>query len=193
MTVTKKPVEETITIAEIESFLPKAAGCIEELLRAARSLPKVDKDGSSECPFAEEWYAKKEEAQEKVSKCLKRLNKYSCWITKEISRCKNNMTVISAHQDQLNNDRPRKYFSEAEAKLAALYKRLISLLEKVKEMFTKAQEAIREAAQKQYPGKIPNKDKFSSPQAPAFGQSSKSVSLDIDDDLRKMLRKGPRH
>jgi len=193
MTVAKKPTEENITIAEIESFLSKAAGCVEELLHAARQLPEVNEDGSSECPFAEEWYAKKEEAQEKVSQCLKQLDEYSCWITEEIGRCKNNMTVISAQQDKLNNDRPRKYFSDAEAQLAAIYKRLITLLEKVKEIFMKAQEAFREAAQKQYPGKIPKKDKFSSPQTPAFEQFPKPVSSDIDDDLRKMLRKGPIH
>ena len=193
MTETKKPTEENITIPEIEQFLQFCAQCIEQLLLAVRQQPIVDKEGSSECPFAEELYAKKEEAQEKVSQCLKQLDKYSCWLTKEIGRCKNNMTVISAHQDKLNNDRPRKYFSDAEARLAALYKKLIRLLEKVKEMFIKAQEAIREAAQKQYPGKIPKKDKYSSLQTPAFKQSSKPVSSDIDDDLREMLRKGPRH
>ena len=68
-----------------------------------------------------------------------------------------------------------------------------ALLEKVKEMFIKAQEAICEAAQKQYPGKIPKKDKYSLPQTTAFKQFSKPVSSDIDDDLRKMLRKGPIH
>ena len=72
MTMARKPVEETITIAVIEAFLQKAAQCVQELLRAASQLPKIDENGSSECPFAEELYAKKEEAQKKA-----RLGTYS--------------------------------------------------------------------------------------------------------------------
>ena len=191
MTVARKPVEETITIAEIEAFLQKAAKCVEELLRAASQLPKVDENGSSECPFAEELYAKKEEAQKKVQQCLPQLNIYRGWVGQEINRCKKNLVVISAHQDMLNRDRPRRYFSQAETKLAALYKKLLTLREKIDQMIKKIQEALREAAQKQYPGKIPQKDRYSSLAPSAFEQPSEQDTSDIDRDLRQMLRKGP--
>ena len=136
-------------------------------------------------------YAKKEEAQEEAQQCLPQLNMYRGWIGKEIGRCKNNLVVISAHQDMLNRDRPRRYFSEAESKLAALYKKLLTLREKIDQMIKKIQEALREAAQKQYPGKIPQKDRYSSLAPSAFEQSSEHNTSDIDSDLRQMLRKGP--
>ena len=46
----------------------KTDRAVEELVQAARVLPRVEEDGTSECPFAEELYARKEEAQMEVEK-----------------------------------------------------------------------------------------------------------------------------
>ncbi|MEW5902623.1 MAG: hypothetical protein AB1715_14245, partial [Acidobacteriota bacterium] len=48
---------------------------VEELERAM-ALPDVDEDGSSECPFAESLYAKKEELEEQVARDVEKLKSY---------------------------------------------------------------------------------------------------------------------
>jgi len=50
--------------------------CVDRLLRAARQLAEVDEDGYSECPFAEQLYAEKEEAQRDAEICLKKLDEF---------------------------------------------------------------------------------------------------------------------
>ena len=187
MTAEGKPVEEAITIAGVEASLEEAAKCVAELLRVARRPPAVDKNGFSEYLFAAELYAKKAEAEQ----CLEKLGTYRRWLGNEIRRCENNLEVLSTHQDMLNTDRPRKYFSEAQSKLAALYKRLLKLQEKVEQMIKKIQDALCKAAQKQYPSNIPQKDRYSSLASPAFEQPLEQDTSDIDRDLRQMLMKGP--
>jgi hypothetical protein len=193
MNENRKPAKCAITIAEVLSFLPVADANLAHLREVKRQLSEAIKNEFSDQSFLQTLYAKKAEAEKQVVEDLKKLELYRCWAKEEIDRCFKNHDLLIAQREKLHMEEPKKHFSEAIAKLAVLYKRLISLLEKVEEMFIKAQEAFCEAAQKQFPGKIPNKDKYPSPQAPAFELFSKSVSSDIDDDLGKMLRKGPRH
>ena len=187
MTAEGKPIEEAITIAGVEASLEEAAKCVAELLRVARRPPAVDKNGFSEYLFAAELYAKKAEAEQ----CLEKLGTYRRWLGNEIRRCENNLEVLSTHQDMLNTDRPREYFSEAQSKLAALYKRLLKLREKVEQMIKKIQDALCKAAQKQYPGRVPEKHPYGPSSPPALGQLSEQDTSDIDRDLRQMLLKGP--
>ncbi|MDD5135638.1 MAG: hypothetical protein PHP01_09560 [Phycisphaerae bacterium] len=181
--------EGKLTIAEVESFLGTVDSCIAELAQKISQLPKVEQDGSSECPFARQLYADKEEAQKKVQCCLEKLNEYGSWVQSEIARCKNNLAVITAHENQLNNDRPREYFSDAETQLAALYNRLVQLAQKIQEAIRNIQQALEQASQKQYPGDVGQQ--IPSFQMPPLPGDSNLSQPDFDAQLKQMFSIGP--
>lgn len=172
-----------ITIDEVKDFLQHTSSCIEGLRSAVSMLPEVDANGNSECRFAKELYKQKEEAQRKVEACLDKLFEYAKWTDDQIRRCKNNLVVISANADRLNSDLPRRDFSEAEVKLAALYKRLIRLRVKVKKAIKLCHEAIREASSRRYPD-----DGEEAIEADSVdGCDTEPTDEQMDDLLRKML------
>ena len=147
----KKRINLTDTKKNTEAARDRAG----ELLTAVRSLPNVDDEGNSECPFAEELYAKKEQIQQEVEGFLKRLHESKADVEYVIDNCKRNLEVVSANEDMLNSDRPRAKFSEAEAALAVKYKAYVRLRERIEETIKIVDEALRKAAGKRYPGNIP--------------------------------------
>ena len=191
MTRKDEKASQEMCIADVEMHLSYAKSCIQELQCAVRRLPKVDKDGSSECPFAEDIYANKEDAQKQAVHCQSQLDKSLQWIEGQIHSCSNDLAVITAHESQLHKDRPRSHFSDAEAKLAAYYNRLVKLKETVKDAFKEVQEAIIQASQKQYPGKIPQPSGFPKldDRPASFGDGISCP--DFDHQIRDIVSRGP--
>lgn len=174
---------DNITIAEVESFVDTVDTCVEQLLQATRQLPQVDDDGSSECPFAEQLYAEKEEAQRDAEICLEKLGEYIEWVEDQISRCKGNLSIISSGLQQLNTDAARDRLSEAEDNLEAFGKKLSELHDKVDEAMKKLDSALAESVPKRFPGKIPQK-------YPPFSEPPMYSSCP-DEDSSEMLSMGP--
>lgn len=187
--------KKRITVAEVESFLATAQSCVQELLMAARQLPKVDGDGYSECDFAEQLYATKEEAQKKTQGCLEKLGEYQSWVEEQIGRCQANLSTVSSGKSALSTDGPRDRLSEAEEKLSAFCKKLGKLREKIDEVFRQMQSAIKEASQKQFPGRIPRKNPQFSPSSnyssKPMGSPSPKDSEKADDELKEIIAMGP--
>ncbi|MCX5674663.1 MAG: hypothetical protein NTX87_06610 [Planctomycetota bacterium] len=144
-----------ISLTDVESTIESARSRAEELLEAVRSLPVVDEEGNSECPFAEELYAKKEKLQAEVEGLFRRLHECKADVEYLIENCKRNLVVVSANEDMLNGDRARAMFSEAEAALAARYKACLLLRDRIVETIRFVDKVLREAVVKRYPGKIP--------------------------------------
>ena len=184
-----------ITIAEVEGFLGTVDSCVERLLRAARQLPEVDEDGYSECSFAEQLYAEKEEAQRDAAICFEKLGEYLEWVNDQINRCKKNYEVVSSHREQLNTDMAIERFSEAEVKLDAFYKKLTKLRGEIAEAMKKIDEALQGSIGKRFPGKIPQKrPSFSVPLSGSLmpgNNYTQSNSGGADGHLREMLSLGP--
>jgi hypothetical protein len=84
-----------------ESLLREVDGCIDALVKALRMLPRVHKDGSSECPFAEELFADKEAIQRELESLSGQLHKHYETATEELKRCKRNRNVIREDEGQL--------------------------------------------------------------------------------------------
>lgn len=154
---TKSDQEQPVTIEQIEGIVTGAVSDAKELQQSTGSLPKVDQDGHSECPFAEDWYANHEELRKKVQKRLPELHECLTVVAEQIRKYGNDLAVVSTHKDQLNRDRPRSHFSEAEAELAALYKRHLQLQDRLEQAILFVNDVLQEASTKQFPGKIPQK------------------------------------
>ncbi|MHC4116586.1 MAG: hypothetical protein ACYSWO_03655 [Planctomycetota bacterium] len=154
---TKPDKEQPVTVEQIEGIVTEAVSDAKALQQSSGSLPKVDQDGHSECPFAEELYAKHEELRKKVQKRLPQLHECLTVVAEQITKYGNDLVVVSTHQDRLNRDRPRAHFSEAEAQLAALYKRYLQLQDRVEQAIHFVNDVLQEASTKRFPGKIPQK------------------------------------
>lgn len=146
-TSSERPSLESIT-QHAESLKALA----EELVRAVRQLPRVEPDGTSECSFAEELYAKKEELEQQLRTRYGVLHSDLQFVESEIQRCKNNLVVVRARHDQLNGDRAREQFSQAEVELSDYYERCVQTRDRVQEAIQFVQGILDAAASKKYPG-----------------------------------------
>ncbi len=147
--------EQQLTIKEIESIVAGAVSDAQELQQSSGSLPNVDQEGNSECPFAEQLYAKHEELRKKVQRRLAELHECLAAIDEQITKYGHDLAVVSANKDRLNRDRPRAHFSEAEAELAGLYKRCLQVRDRVEQAILFVDEVLQQAATKRFPGRIP--------------------------------------
>jgi hypothetical protein len=152
MDANRKRGPKQVNLLEVESFLSTARSDAEALLQVVRSLPEVDAQGKSDCPFAEEMYAKKNESEKKVCGDLDILRQHQADVKRLMDACKNDLIVVAAREDQLNSDSARAHFTEAEVKLAALYRRCRKLLVRIKLTIEFVQQALAEASAKQIPG-----------------------------------------
>jgi len=186
--------QETCTIEGGEEAVRKANKCAKNLGKATRELPKVNDDGSSECGFAEELYAKREETLDEAHGHLRTLDKYSRWAAEEIKHLKDNLTVILAGKEALHKDSPRNRFSDAEVKLAASCRKLVRLRESIKKVFKLLQKTIKEAYEKQFPGRIPRDNSYSPIVDfvdPASDTASSQNDVVLDDELGGIIAMGP--
>lgn len=183
---------DPISLPDIEDYIPIARTCADAALLAIRQLPKVDKDGNSECPFAEELYARKEEAVEQVKSCLRKLYEYANWIEEQLGRCRQNASILSSGKDSLHTERPQITLSEAEQQQLAFCKRLESVAEKIEQTCRELEDAIREASQKEYPTGKPSKyPYFKTEDDSSEGTGETSSDLLADDNLKNIIDMGP--
>jgi len=149
--------EQRVNIEQVEQFLSAAKSKAEELSQSTHSLPPVNEDGSSECDFAEEQYAKHEELRTELQGLLAQAHEYLTAVEEAITQLGHDLAVISAHEDRLHRDTPRAHFSEAEARVAALYNRYRQLKAQIVETIEYIDQVLQEASIKRFPGGIPRK------------------------------------
>ena len=98
----KKENDKRNSEAEWAQAVSRVRELITELEKVASYLPAVEDDGYSECPFAEELYANKEEAQTKLAECLVSLRAMLNAIDQELTRCNGNQARISSDLGRLH-------------------------------------------------------------------------------------------
>lgn len=170
---TKADKEQPLTIQEMQGIVTAAVSDAKQLQQSTGSLPKVDQEGDSECPFAEELYAKHEELRKKVQQRIAELHECLGVVAEQIRKYGNDLVVVSTHEDELNRDRPRAHFSEAEAQLAAVYKRYLQLQNRIEQAILFINDVLEQASAKRFPGKIPQ-------ERPQLGGASGALAAQTD-------------
>ena len=97
----------------LDEFINHMEALLDKLTSKANQLPKVDEKGNSECPFAEELYADKEEALTEVAKESKKIEQYLDRVEQEIKRCRKNLDLIRFDRTNLTLDEARKQYDAA--------------------------------------------------------------------------------
>ena len=186
--------EERVNIGRAEQFLASAKSVAEAVDRSTHSLPRVNEDGSSDCGFAEELYARHEELHSKLQGLLGQAHEYLTAVEEEITKLAHDLTVLSTQQDRLHRDAPRSHFSEAEAAVAALYNRYQQLRDQIVETIQYLDQVLQEASTKRFPGRIPRQwpslgGTTSGPQSPEGVDTRDTVDRELD-ELFEMDRHG---
>lgn len=157
----KKP--DPQKLERLSSTLKGAEESLEKLRTRTRTLPKVKKDGSSECPFAEDLYAQKEEAAKAAQRRLEELRELLRLIENKIARCRANMTRVSRDKGSLNSKEARSQYQRAKEAQEFHYRKAVDQKKAVLELIKQIEQAAREADQKKYPGKEPRRRKHHYP------------------------------
>jgi DNA repair exonuclease SbcCD ATPase subunit len=130
---------------------------VDDLERATTSLPHVEEDGSSECPFSGELYAKKEELEEKVTSGVNRLHDCLADLAKEIQRCKANLGRIQADSAKLNLQETQDCYSEAESEQQRQYRHVVQDREAILVALGKAEAVLKISRTRKSPGGTPRR------------------------------------
>ena len=81
---------------------------IKELDTEVRELPRLDRNGQSECPFAAQLYAQKERKAAKVAELLTRMRYKLETIDTEIVRCLKNLHVVGEGSAKIHSNETNK-------------------------------------------------------------------------------------
>lgn len=143
-------------------------------LENALALPEVNEDGSSECPFAEDLYAKKEALEKQVTQDLRTLKRYGQVLDYEIQRCQHNQAKIQADGTKLNLQEASGHYSQAADAQQHQLQSAIEDKDAVSVVMSKAQAVLNVSRTRKYPGKEPQERPFPSPPFGVQGPTSSS-------------------
>ena len=156
---------------ELRSELSSISNLIEQLESAMNSLPHVEKNGGSECPFAEDWYAKKEELEKKIAFEVGRISQYLVFLEKEVQRCKGNLAKISSDATRLHHEETKDRYSDAQLKQERECRLAIQDRDAVFVVLQKAEAVLKVSRTRKFPGREPQRDPFSPPAFPGGSQT----------------------
>lgn len=148
------------TTDDLKTFLTQVLRETEELDRAT-ALPDVDKDGGSECPFAEKLYHRKEKAEFALSCSVKRLNDYIRLAEDQILQAQSNLSLIQADQGRLQGSGAIDYYQDAQNAQNREVHYYVAIRDQMLQVLSKAEIVLALSRTKKYPG-IP-RDEFGNP------------------------------
>lgn len=127
---------------DLDVFIIRAHSHLDKLQDMINTLPLVDARGESECPFARELYARKDEELEKAVCSLKSAEEYGLKIEPELARRRRDQETVSRNVGRLHLRESREGFREAERQQSALCDHLLQLRERLRSLIKRIREVI---------------------------------------------------
>lgn len=125
--------------------------CIDDLQKTYRVLPEVDKDGSSECRFAEDIYAKKQQHELEVTCHLDKLKHEKKEAIKKIQKIKNAFIIIGSDKESIHNLSAYEKYEQAEAEQQKKIKLLRTEIERLQLQINDLEILLGITGQKKWP------------------------------------------
>ena len=154
-----------VKLEDVDSFIEYMEGLLEELWGKINQLPEVDQNGHSDCHFAEELYAYKEEAAAIVAEESKKLQVYLELVKKEIDRCHHNIDQLRTDRSSLNFDEAKKRYDAAKKAEEKQLNKAILQKKKLIDLIKKAEELLSLAKEKNWPLGEPKRQDSFNPEA----------------------------
>jgi hypothetical protein len=146
-----------LSIEDVGPFMTHTDKMLAQLAQKVRVLPKVDKKGRSECPFAEDLYADKEEAAAKVREALSEIPLYLGVVDREILRCKRNLNQVHTDAASLHLDKVQGRYHNAEETYRFQRNKYMQVRQRLIDLQTRAQKALQTARASEWPTGKPQK------------------------------------
>jgi len=166
---------------------------VKELESVTSSLPYVNADGSSECPWAESLYARKEELEGKVRGDIHHLADYLMQLDADLLRCLERLKKIQADYAKLNHQTPQHHYAEAVRREQDQCQHVQDDRDAVSVVLTRAKAVLAMSRRRKYPGKKPQQQ-FPMPTgtpgvvtASPQGPSSAPVGGGVDSEIGGLM------
>jgi hypothetical protein len=193
-----------LNLKDVDSFMNYLAKLLETLQSKVDVLPKVDDKGRSECPFAENLYAQKEEAADKVTEELNKASRYMALLEQEIARLRRNLSQIEGDSSSLHLDQAKEKYLTAKQFQEIHIQKNIQRKKRLSDLIARAEKLLQHARKKMWPGGKP-KDRFHPPplmdREPNSGgvadfQATSSLALssqrpEIKNEIDNLMSLGP--
>jgi hypothetical protein len=157
-----------LDLKDIDSYMSSLGKLLGTLQSKINELPKVDDKGGSECPFAENLYAQKEEAASNVIEKLKKASRYLALLEQEISRLRHNLAQIQSDTGALHLDQAKEKYITAKRSEQIQIEKNIHRKMRLSDVIARAEKLIQLAHKKKWPGEKP-KERFRPPPLMAGG------------------------
>ena len=178
------------SLAEARAVIRRSMTAAAELRRDADILPRINPDGSSDCPFAEELYYRKEKTVQFVRDDLREMRGFLESSVNHIGIAQNKIHELAYEREQLNGEKAQDRFAEAELKLAAEMRRHQEIRRDLMDAIAEVEATLREAGSKQFPGGSPRgpygKPLYSEPRIPQ--PMEKLTANNAKAEIERLLR-----
>ena len=178
---------------DLRWLLEKIKRLVDDLEQAMTVLPHVEEDGSSECHFADELYAKKEELEKQVKDAVQRMQDYDADLAREDRRLRTNQTQIQADGSRLQLPQTQDCYGKAESQTEKQCRELAQDRDAIAVVMSRALGVLQVSQRRKMPGREP-RERF--PVAvprpgPAGSQSAGPGPEPLGKDLGGLLEMGP--
>ena len=146
-----------IRLEDVDSDMKIMSTLLGELQSKINILPKVDENGRSECPFAEDLYFEKEKAAKKVSEYLEKMHRYVGLVEQEIVRFHNNIATIRADANSLFLIQAKENYKQAEESQIFHIKKTTDQKKDLLDLISRAEKMLQLARGEKWPGEKPEK------------------------------------
>jgi len=143
--------------AEVDGLIRRVETFSKEYLGAVRVLPRVDRDGHSDCPFAEELYARKEEWEAKLRDGLASLQAELRKVEEALTLCRRRGAVVEGDQSRLTGEDAKRRYADAQARLEEECEQYIRMRRDLTRAIETIGKALATGSLKQYPGRRPRR------------------------------------
>lgn len=160
---TGEEVLKAFEIRDVDAMIQYMPTYLEKLQSKIDILPKVDKEGRSECPFAENLYAEKENVAEEVAEKLKRLRLCFLFVVRELSHLHQDLARTQADAGSLHLKKAKEQYSRAVDGLRVHIEKNIQRKNKITDLISQTEKLLSLAHSKKWPlGKPKERMRFPS-------------------------------
>lgn len=156
--------------AEARALIKRALVSAAELRRDTDTLPRVNADGSSECPFSENLFYRKERTAQFVRDDLRQLRDFLTSCTNHIAIGQNKIHELAHEREALNGKAAQDCFAKAELHWQAQLQNDQQVRRDLIDTIAEVEATLREAGARQFPGGDPRgpfgKRLYSEPRMP---------------------------
>lgn len=139
-----------LRLEDLNAYMSRVEKALDDLLSKITQLPIVDEQGNSECPFAEELHAYKEEAVALVEEKCKDLEPYLEMVEEEIKRCRRNLELIQNDQGNLELYETNEQYKNALEVLQNQLNNYIGAKNALIDLLTRKEELLKMAKEERH-------------------------------------------